>query len=499
MDPFSLSVSILAVIGAAIKTSKAISDFTQSARDAPTELAATALELDNLTKALELLRSHCKDDRVSMQRPAPLWLVRLDSVLKSCEEVISDLDKLVAEYRSRRIQYAMSGKDKLKALDAKLAAHTKILQTVLGISTLKLAQATKNDTSTLLDDSQQIKGLIAQVLEEVVGLRAMPRMLQGEPQGSAYAAIADQREGTIIEEYMDDIASYAETVVGDMEWGGNESAAVVVTANDMQWNKARAALNVPDASTPRRTPSPYQKMAPRPASAPLAQQEMRPLPVTFDSAPASTRAPIPSPQLFYTLKDSPEHILPDANSYWRYLTPAAYTVYERIYEDCKSNDGSGWVYYPKFTAQFNPTTTPPSTIKSTWTRLLREPSTDIFNSRHPRGLAMATLYMLHLERFRPHLRPLDEEREVGVSRARRPLLKGFGHWVPCGCGARGCAVEWNFVNDVGLHRGGRPASCVLAKFVGRGGRLGFLSSGRRERDARERTVQAWLEGLEGVE
>lgn len=48
--------------------------------------------------------------------------------------------------------------------------------------------------------------------------------------------------------------------------------------------------------------------------------------------------------LFYTLTDGPEHIRPEANSYWRYLTPAAYDIYEQIYNECKDNSPRGWVY-----------------------------------------------------------------------------------------------------------------------------------------------------------
>ncbi|RYP72543.1 hypothetical protein DL769_004433 [Monosporascus sp. CRB-8-3] len=190
---------------------------------------------------------------------------------------------------------------------------------------------------------------------------------------------------------------------------------------------------------------------------------------------------------------SHEHILPDANSYWRYLTLAAYEIYEKIYENCKDDRGSGWVYYTSFTAQFIAAMTPPGTIKSTWSRLLRDQS-NVAGSRHPKGLAMATLYMLHLESYRPYLQPLNDEREVGVSRQRRPLLKGFGNWVGCRCKAE-CAVQWNFVNDIGLHRGGKPTSCILVKFIDSGGKVGRFSLGKKEDAARENTLQDWLKSL----
>lgn len=102
---------------------------------------------------------------------------------------------------------------------------------------------------------------------------------------------------------------------------------------------------------------------------------------------------------------------------------------------------------------------------------------------------MATIYMLHLKHFHPRLQPKDDDGGVGVTRARRPLLKGYGNWVKCRCKGA-CEVQWNFVNDLGLHMGGAPGRCALARFLD-SGKLGWLSNGQKEQTARDETFEAW--------
>ncbi|KLU93141.1 hypothetical protein MAPG_12079 [Magnaporthiopsis poae ATCC 64411] len=221
------------------------------------------------------------------------------------------------------------------------------------------------------------------------------------------------------------------------------------------------------------------QQAPRAATVPPAQQKIRP--------------PPPKPLPFYTLTSKNHHIR-EANSYWLHLTLDTYEVYERIYEDCK-DPGSGWVYYASFARQFTGTMPGPSLVESMWATLLRDKG-NITGSKHPKGLAMAVLYMLHLKRFRPELKPLDEERRVGISEGQRSRLEGFGNWVGCLCKPDlQCAVRWNFVSGRGLHRGGKPKSCLLAKFIDSDGKVGIFESGKIERALLKRARQDWRDSL----
>jgi hypothetical protein len=190
---------------------------------------------------------------------------------------------------------------------------------------------------------------------------------------------------------------------------------------------------------------------------------------------------------FYSLTKGHKYIRPDAKSYWRHLTVSSHEIYNVIYNSCKdpkgrvpcksSYVGSFPLTFPEnvrltfasvfdFTAQFHPLKTPPNTIERVWSRLLTHGS-EVRNSVHPKGFAMAALYMLHIESFYPEKKPLDNNKMPGLSTERRELLKRFGNWVPCCCD-RDCRLEWNFGNDVGLHRGGDETLCAIMKIFGEG-------------------------------
>jgi hypothetical protein len=104
-----------------------------------------------------------------------------------------------------------------------------------------------------------------------------------------------------------------------------------------------------------------------------------------------------------------------------------------------------------------PSNTNVSKITNVWYRLFSE--TRGLDFKYPKGFTMATLYMLHIERFLGK-KPENEARKEGVSDKRRELLKRFGNWVPCTCDSQ-CEVRWNFGNDLGIHKDGDEQRCLL--------------------------------------
>lgn len=74
--------------------------------------------------------------------------------------------------------------------------------------------------------------------------------------------------------------------------------------------------------------------------------------------------------------------------------------------------------------------------------------------------------MLHIETsaHTRHERPVLENGQMGVDLKRREILKRFAKWVPCQCSGN-CGKEWNFVNDVGLSRGGNDEKCRVHKLL----------------------------------
>lgn len=137
MDPLSISTSAVALIGAVVKTSVTVTKFAQSVRDARQELSTTSRELNDLRTVLELLQHDYNDETMSTQVPAVSSMAgRIQSVLGNCNSIMGDLDQLMAKYDSKQVRWVLFGKDKVIALNAQMAAHTKTLQIALDVSTL---------------------------------------------------------------------------------------------------------------------------------------------------------------------------------------------------------------------------------------------------------------------------------------------------------------------------------------------------------------------------
>jgi calcium-independent phospholipase A2-gamma len=178
-------------------------------------------------------------------------------------------------------------------------------------------------------------------------------------------------------------------------------------------------------------------------------------------------------KLFYSLHKGPRYIKEYAPSYWQHLTLDSYYVYERIYDKCNPQDRKVTCTHHKshikpplqadpsqvsaFFEQFGPDPNPSAKhVFETWARLLRD-KRDVSNSIHRKPFVMAILYMLHVESS------LEMAKMTNIDPNRREMLKRFSKWVPCKCDAR-CGREWNFVNEVGLSRGGNGGDeCDLLK------------------------------------
>lgn len=100
---------------------------------------------------------------------------------------------------------------------------------------------------------------------------------------------------------------------------------------------------------------------------------------------------------------------------------------------------------------------------------------------------MAALYMLHIESS------LDVAKMTTIDPNRREMLKRFAKWVPCQCDAR-CGRDWNFVNEVGLSRGGIDGEdCDLLKvFKCSNWKLVFRSDKVRKLEATRKIWEAAL-------
>jgi calcium-independent phospholipase A2-gamma len=87
---------------------------------------------------------------------------------------------------------------------------------------------------------------------------------------------------------------------------------------------------------------------------------------------------------------------------------------------------------------------------------------------------MAVLYMLHVETV---LKDLEPPR---IDKGERETLKRFAKWVPCKCKKK-CGKEWNFINDMGLFRGGSAErKCGAVQYLQNGSLRNLFSGADRE-------------------
>lgn len=113
-------------------------------------------------------------------------------------------------------------------------------------------------------------------------------------------------------------------------------------------------------------------------------------------------------------------------------------------------------------------------IKEIWTRLLPRDKYKDGESRLPRAMAMAVIYMLHVEtnnstrNDRPQLNDKDSDGYARFDHNRREKLKRFCKWTPCQC-AMSCRMAWNFVDDVGIcNHAENVEVCQVARMIGIG-------------------------------
>ncbi|GAB1743962.1 hypothetical protein NU219Hw_g1005t2 [Hortaea werneckii] len=178
-------------------------------------------------------------------------------------------------------------------------------------------------------------------------------------------------------------------------------------------------------------------------------------------------------RVFYALTDQPNHMLRDKRSYWQRLTLVSYNMYFNMALDCQKRGTSetGKISFSNFIQMFNKPTPPKNKITEIWARLLRDHlKADVAGSKHPVSFVLAVLYMLHAECI-CNLRPPEDLDGGGATEDRREALKRFDHWTPCQCKRR-CGREWNFVNDLGLSRGGGDPGqeCDMEGYVKRSAR-----------------------------
>lgn len=267
MDPLSITVSCLTLIGVASKTSVAITTFIRGCRAARSDLTSISGELTQLQLVLELLKD---DTDVTDDRIIPQSLqAQILSIIANCSDVVDKVNKVLQKFATKTgpAKWTTYGKTEVDGLRMSLEAHRGSLSLVLELVSVSLSKAIKEDTAATRTDVHDIKqdtSQIPHIMAELAELRVV---------------VAAGGQNYILEQYLDSLTSYAETVCHDVAWDSDGS------------------MHIPLARvSPTSSPKPTPKPTPKPRSENLDQpQEIRELPepkeLRLDSTQGSAETP----------------------------------------------------------------------------------------------------------------------------------------------------------------------------------------------------------------
>ncbi|KAK1836432.1 hypothetical protein QBC39DRAFT_86377 [Podospora conica] len=209
MDPMSITVSCLTLLGVVAKTSLAVTSFIRGCRSARSDLTAISGELIQLQLVLDLLKddTDLTDDRVI---PESLQ-AQILSIIANCSVVVDTIDKVLRKNAGKAgpAKWTTNGKTEVDALRMSLEAHRGSLSLVLELVSVSLSKSIKEDTSATRNDVHDIKqdtSQIPHILAELDRLRAIAA--KGNSQSTT------QNQNHELEQSLDSVMSYAETVCG---------------------------------------------------------------------------------------------------------------------------------------------------------------------------------------------------------------------------------------------------------------------------------------------
>jgi hypothetical protein len=219
MDPLSITTACLSLLGAVAKTSLAVTTFVRGCREARSDLSSISGELTQLHLVLDLLKD---DASVSDGRVIPESLqAQILSIIKNCSVVIDNIDAVLRKHSGKTgaVKWVAFGKAEVAGLHMSLEAHRGSLNLVLELVSVSMSKAIMTDVAVVRQDVHDIKhdtGQIPQIMAELTRLRAI--VAAGE------TSMAIKGQNYVLEQYLDSLTSYAETVCNDVVWDDSDGS-----------------------------------------------------------------------------------------------------------------------------------------------------------------------------------------------------------------------------------------------------------------------------------
>jgi hypothetical protein len=276
MDPLSITTSCLALLTAVGKTTVAVTNFIRGCREARADLTAVAAELSQLAVVLELIKDDTAVTGHDHILPESLQL-QIRSIVGNCAAVIDKIDAALQSYGTRMAaaRWTIYGKSEVAGLRMSLEAHRGSLNLVLELVSVSLSRTIKDNTFALRSEVQAIKQdtvHIPQIWDELTRLRAIVAALE--------SPAATRGQHFILQQYLDGLSSYAESVCNDVVWDSDGSVHTL--------SRASSRLNV--AGSPTSLSETRQEAAPDAGANPLRTAEV----ANVSEASIRSRSPPPA-------------------------------------------------------------------------------------------------------------------------------------------------------------------------------------------------------------
>jgi hypothetical protein len=249
MDPLSISTACVSLIATLGRILPQIASFISDVGDARRDLDAVSRELHSLSLSLANLR----DDSTKIKYPEGSRRT-LITVLGNCDHVTKEIEALLNKMASgnigRGMQWTIYGQDDMNKLRSRLEAHKSAIDIALDMVSIQLISAVKDDTKAIKQNTAQISEIrqdTADLLQQLASLRIQIAELERHDGG----------QGIILQRFLDESTSYAETVTNGADL---DELSEDGNGDDSSEDSQRAL-----ATPKKRLNPPYLPMLPRPA------------------------------------------------------------------------------------------------------------------------------------------------------------------------------------------------------------------------------------------
>ena len=218
MDPLSITTACISLLGAVIKTSLEVTAFIRGCREARSGLTSISGELTQLQLVLDPLKD---DASVSNNQVIPESLqAQILSIIRNCSAVIENLNAVLHKHSGKTgvAKWVAFGKGEVAGLRMSLEAHRGSRSLVLELVTVSMSNAIMDGMDVVRSDVHDIKQdtrHVPEIMAELTRLRAIVT--------AGAIPMATSSQNHVLEQYLDSLTSYAETVCNDVVWDSDGS------------------------------------------------------------------------------------------------------------------------------------------------------------------------------------------------------------------------------------------------------------------------------------